>query len=107
MEHPDAIIEVRWKTTAEGGRKTPLYPHELDSFRCPFLIDGEYFDCVLDITGTAMELGETYQLPVSFLCWNLVGPRLKDGKFIALRECSIVATGKVVRVLRDVEQTSK
>jgi hypothetical protein len=40
---PDAIVEVRFKTTAEGGRRRPLSGAEY--FGCPLFVDGEAFDC--------------------------------------------------------------
>lgn len=97
---PDAIIEVRFMTTAEGGRKTPIPQQTLDYYTCPFVIDGEAFDCWVYKTVPFIELGMTYQLPVKFMCWPLVRPKLVEGKEFALLEGKVVATGKVIRVMR-------
>jgi len=94
---PEAFIEVRFKTTAEGGRKGPVFGQH---YGCPLLVDGEYFDCRLLLDGQQFELGQTYQAPVVFLHPELVLPKLSVGKSVTLWEGKDVGTGKVIQLAR-------
>jgi hypothetical protein len=58
---PDAIIEVRFKTTEENGRKAGV---SRSHFGCPFILDGEAFDCRLLLLGKRLELRKTYTVPL-------------------------------------------
>jgi hypothetical protein len=93
---PDAIIEVRLKMTAEGGRQGPIvttnYP-----FGCPLFVDGEAFDCRVLVLNRTLELGSTYELPIKFLRPDLALLKLSVGKSITLWEGKDIANGKVVR----------
>lgn len=96
---PDVIIEVRFKTTAEGGRLTAIGGTAVvDYYACPFVIEGEAFDCRLLLGKRRLELGETYEVPVKFMSWQLVHPKLRAGASFALWEGKDVATGKVLRL---------
>jgi len=103
---PEAIIEVRFKTTKEGGRKTPVgskLDHEagVDWYGCAFVVGGDAHDCRLLLEGRCFDLGETYEVSVKFLRPDLVLPKLSVGKKILLREgAREVAKGKVLRLLR-------
>lgn len=92
---PDAIIEVRFKTTAEGGREGAVVG---ELYGCPLFVDGEAFDCRLSLDGKTLQLGETYELPVKFLNPHLVLPKLSPGKPVKLWEGKEIATGKVLRL---------
>lgn len=92
---PDITIEVRFKTTAEGGRAGPVVGTQ---FGCPMYIAGEAFDCRLLIEGRVLGLGETYEVPVKFLNADLALPRLAPGKEITLWEGKEIAKGKVLRL---------
>jgi hypothetical protein len=94
---PDAIIEVRFTTTEEGGRRSPVE----GDYRCPFVIDGEAFDGRLLLSGQRLELGLRYEVPVRFLNPELVIPMLAAGKPFVLWEGKAVATGRIIRVLRE------
>jgi hypothetical protein len=63
--HPDIFIEVRFKTSAEGGRQTPITipAHAGYYYDCPLFIDGEGFDCRILLKGVTLELGKTYDYP--------------------------------------------
>jgi hypothetical protein len=94
---PDAIIKVRFKTTAEGGRQGPIVIAE-KPFGCPLFIGEEAFDCRLLIEAQTLSLGETYELPVKFLAPDLALPKLSPGKAVKLWEGRDIATGEVVRL---------
>ncbi len=94
-KHPDVIIEVRFKTTEEGGRKGPVY---IEQFRCPVSVDNELFDGCMPLNGQRIELGQTYRLQVWFLWPDLVLPKLSVGKDIALWDGKEIAVGKVIEL---------
>jgi hypothetical protein len=97
---PQAIIEVRFKTADEGGRRSAIYATpDKNFYSCPMGLDGEYFDCRVYLEDEVkLEPGGTYRLQVRFLNPTLVLPRLRPGKEITLREGKIVAEGKVLQV---------
>ncbi|WP_159289339.1 hypothetical protein [Methylosinus sporium] len=95
---PDVIINVRFKTADEGGRKTALVGN---FYSCPLFVDGEGFDCRVFLGDQKIELGERYLLPVKFLNRDFVVPKLMPGKPITLWEGKDVANGEVSEVLPD------
>lgn len=99
MIKSDAIINVRFLTTAEGGRSTAV---EGQFYACPLLVDNEYFDCRLLLEGRRLELGSTYEVPVKFLFRELVLPKLISGKNVLLWEGRNVAEGRVIKITRDI-----
>ena len=95
---PDAIVEVRFLTTAEGGRMKPVLGTD---FRTVFEIDGEnHSGCFIAPDPLVMELGCTYEVPVFFLYPEHVLPKLAVGKAFTVWEGRTIASGKIVRVLR-------
>lgn len=93
---PDAVIEMTFLTTEEGGRKSPI---EGDRYGCPIMVDGHGFDCRF-VLGEAsrLELGRTYQIGVKFLSPDLAMAELKEGDAISLSEGKTIATGKVLKL---------
>ena len=69
-------------------------------YRCPLFVDDEAFDCRLLVTDQTLHLGETYDLPIRFLCPELALPMLSEGRAIRLWEGKDIATGTVVRLER-------
>ena len=65
MMKQEAIIHIRFLTSAEGGRTSPISG---EKYGCPIMVDGAGFDCrfVLNET-TCFELGGSYEIPVNFL----------------------------------------
>jgi hypothetical protein len=103
---PEAIIEVRFKTTNEGGRKNgvgaPLGQKSVvDWYGCAFVVDGDFHDCRLLLEGRFLDLGTTYEVPVTFLRPDLVLPKLPVGKeFLLCEGARELARGKVISLLR-------
>ena len=95
---PDAIIEVRLKTTAEGGRQGAIVVAKRP-FGCPLFVDGEAFDCRFLIERQTLELGSTYELPIKFSHPELALPKLSVGKSVTLWEGKDIATGKVLSLV--------
>lgn len=95
---PDAIIKVRFKTTAEGGREGNIVIKEIP-YGCPLLVESEAFDCRLLVDGRTLQLGEAYELPVKFLNPDLALPKLSPGKTVRLWEGKDIAAGEVVRLV--------
>jgi hypothetical protein len=94
---PDAIIAVRFETTAEGGRQGEIVIAEMP-YGCLLFVDGEAFDCRLLITAQTLKLGGSYELPIKLLRPDLALPKISVGKSVALWEGKEIATGKVVRL---------
>ena len=100
----DILIEVRFFTTEEGGRQTPLNLSKGEfPFGCPFVFsDGEAFDCwLLFASEKVYEFGTPHQIPVKFLSWDLVKSKLTVGEAFTLWEGKTIATGKVLRILKE------
>lgn len=98
---PDIYIKVRFKTTAEGGRKTSIKrrtPMGPDFYACPLIVDDKAYDCRLLIENKEIELGEYYEIPVKFLDKDLALPNLSVGKKITLWEGKEVADGEILRI---------
>lgn len=93
---PDAYIEVKFRTTKEGGRKTPVTG---EFYACPLFIDGVGYDCRLLIKGVELVLGRSYEVPVKFLNRDLVLPKLFIGKSVVLWEGKDVADGRVTKII--------
>jgi hypothetical protein len=92
----DAIIEVRFKTAAEGGRQGDIVGNY---YGCPLVVDGEAFECRLPLDGKTLHLGETYELPVKFMNPDLVMPKLSPGVSVTLWEGKEIAAGKVISLV--------
>jgi hypothetical protein len=97
---PDAYIEVKFRTTEDGGRKTPVTG---EFYACPMFIDKEAYDCRLLIKGMILELGHLYIVPVKFLNRDSVLPKLFVGKNIVLWEGRDVADGKVTKIMPELQ----
>lgn len=93
--NPEAVIEVRFKTTAEGGREGAVIG---EYYGCPLVVDGEAFECRLLLGGRTLQLGETYEVAVKFMNPALVLPKLVPEKPIALWAGKEIANGKVLRL---------
>jgi hypothetical protein len=68
----DAVLRVRFMTRAEGGRKDAVKPPS-GFFPCTLVgvNDNTGYDARIVFAGLHAELGETYKLPVLFLCPEL------------------------------------
>ena len=93
----DAVIEITFLTTEEGGRKSLI---EGDRYGCPILVDGRGFDCRFVLAEPSrFELGRTYQIGVKFLDAESAMAELKEGYAISLWEGKTIAKGRVVKLL--------
>jgi hypothetical protein len=96
---PDIHLEVRFRTTLEGGRRGPVSGTKgVTFYGCPMFVDGEGFDCRLLIDGMELALGLWYRVPVKFLNREWVLPKLSIGKVVTLWEGRVVADGQVVDI---------
>ena len=90
LRHPRRAVA---RLQLEGG------PSVVDYYGSPFVLGGDAFDCRLLLQGRRLELGKTYEVPVKFLNWQLVGPRLAEGTRFVLWEGKDVAVGSILRIL--------
>lgn len=94
----DAVIRVRFLTSAEGGRQTDVTGED---YSCPMFIDDKAFDCRVSLEGTRIVLGRTYDLPVRFLDRAAALPLLTSGKSVKLWEGKFVADAEIVELSAD------
>ncbi len=93
---PDAYIKVRFKTPEENGRENPVMGAY---YSCPMRIGcNEFYDCRLLLEGRKLELGVWSVVPVKFLDWGTVFPKLSVGTRFALWEGREIAEGEIERI---------
>jgi hypothetical protein len=98
---PEVRAQVRFLTTAEGGRKRPVFTPWL---RCPLLLGNEYFDCCLQPTSPGpIPLGVTTEVFLQFTRPDLVLPLLRVGLTFTLREARPTGHGVVLELLHPQE----
>ena len=102
---PDAIIKVRFKTTAEGGRQGPIVIGE-KPYGCPLLVEGEAFDCRMLVNGQTLQLGNTYELPIKFVNLDLVLSSLNFTRQPMQQTCHEINAGAASR-LRTLREEGK
>lgn len=95
---PDIIARVNLADEKSGGR-TNTIPAE--TFGCPFVFEGEAFDCrlLLDQAGIALAAGISATVPIKFLYPELIKPRLRPGSHFKLWEFRDFAEGEVLEVV--------
>ena len=94
----DVWVEVRFLTTAEGGRATAVRVG--DKYRPELLIDGARWACLTIGDGEIVEPGGTVQMGLKFLSPTQLASRLGVGTRFALTEGPrTVATGRVLQIL--------
>ncbi len=94
----DVYIRVKFKTTGEGGRKSPIRGV---FYGCPMIIEGAAYDCRLLIDNAVLDLGSEYEVPVKFLNKNTLMDNLKVGIRFFLWEGKEVAEGEIIRLCDD------
>ena len=92
---PDIIVQIRFKTEEEGGRKLPL---KKGIYSCPMIIDHESFDCRVLIKDNLVKLDQIYELQVNFLNYDLVAKTISIGKRIFLWEGKKIAEGIIKKI---------
>jgi len=93
---PDVLIQVRFLTSAEGGRAAGIFGSR---YGCPLFVDGQGFDCRFILkANTCLELGMTYDIKIKFLNPDLALPHLEEGTPISLWEGRTIATGQVISI---------
>ncbi|QVL54712.1 MAG: hypothetical protein KFB95_05165 [Simkaniaceae bacterium] len=98
---PDIYINVRFRTTSEWGRVSPLGHKKsrvADFYACPMIIDDKAYDCRLLIGDQKLIPGLHYKVPVVFVNRDLALPNLSVGKNITLWEGKEIADGQVTRI---------
>lgn len=95
---PDAVIKIRLKTTSEGGRQGPLAIARRE-YGCVLLVNDEAFDCRFLVEDQLLELGGTYEIPIKFLCPELVLPKLSAATQVTIWEGKTIGVGEIVRLV--------
>lgn len=93
---PDIIAKIYFYKTEEGGVKN----RRTKTIRCPSEINGEKFDCVIEIgKEKSITAGDTITAPVSFLSPKIVRPMLKVGSKFKLWERRFIADCTVEEII--------
>lgn len=79
----DIFISVRFLTTSEGGRETPVQGQFYSRL---LFIDGDGFDCRLLLDGRRLDLGTSREVPVKFLYRDKAMPKMTLGAQVHLWE---------------------
>ncbi|HFD11985.1 MAG TPA: hypothetical protein ENJ32_05920 [Crenotrichaceae bacterium] len=100
MMKPEAIIHVRFLTTDEGGRKSPISG---ERYGCPVMVGSDGYDCRFVLSDILFELGKEYDIPIKFLNPNIAFQHLQVGTEISLWEGKTIGIGKVVKLISNEE----
>ena len=100
---PDIFADIEFLKTSEGGRRKPI-PKKCKFIGFPFVHDGEYNDCrlILESFGEIKPGEEIKEVPIAFLCPELVLPKIREGQEFDLWEAGIKAKGKILKILKNV-----
>jgi hypothetical protein len=95
---PDITARISLYSTKNGGRAKAI---PAARFGCPFVYDGEAFDCrlLLEQTHTALAPGDCADVLIKFLNPDLVKPRLTPGAKFKLWEGGDFADGEVLTIV--------
>lgn len=99
----DILAKVKFYPIEQDGRRTSI---TTDIYPCPMFIEDAQTgnDCRLLLNGlTPVAPGDEIIVPIVFLCPELVLPHLATGVRFKLREGGFRATGKVLKINRDMD----
>ena len=97
----DILAEVYFKKTREGGRATNIKGTSSDSsYGCSLFIANEGFECRLIIGNQLYELGKHYLIQIKFMRSTVALSKLTINSSFLLWEGKIIATGRVIKILR-------
>jgi len=102
---PDIIINLKFLPTEHGGRKMPT---PKDYFGCIFEIHNTNHDgrLLLDKIGSIYPSETKENVPVKFLCADLVIPKLNIGDKLLLKEGHVIGEAIVAEILNKNPESS-
>ena len=100
---PDNLANIKFLKTSDGGRKT-FIPKEYKYIGFPFEHEGEYNDCrvLLENFGDIQPGDEIENVPIAFLCPDLVLFKISEGSEFTLWEAGTKAKGKIIKIFKNV-----
>jgi hypothetical protein len=98
MINPDILVDVNFYKDREFARKVPT---PANFFSCIFVVDGNNYDCRLFLhdVGSIYPGDSKENVPIKFLCPELVLNKLKLGGKFYLRAIGVFAEGTVKRII--------
>lgn len=95
---PDIFVSLKFYSQDKGGRKIPT---PANFFSCIFVIDHGNHDArlLLETIGSINPGDEKENVPVKFLCADLVIPKIKSGDKFYIRDGGVVAEGIVQKII--------
>jgi hypothetical protein len=102
----DILVDVKFYEVNFDGRKTPT-PNDFSG--CLFLSDGEKHDCrlLLKKIGAICPGDFKKNVPIKFLCPELVMPKLFEGKNFYLWELRNIGEGQIVKIINKTSSIRK
>jgi len=101
IKHVDFIAVLKYKTTEEGGRKTPAFTRIRPAIKFPFseyLTSGEQIFINKDI----VHPGETVEAEIKILAVDVFQNCLEEGMNFSFQEGSrITGTGRITKILNE------
>ncbi|WP_423197598.1 MULTISPECIES: hypothetical protein [unclassified Cupriavidus] len=96
---PDIIARVTMFTPDAGGKASGI---PATRYGCPLFIENQGFDCrlLLDQVHHGLTPGNTAEVPIKFLYFDLVRPLLSPGVRFTLWEMRHFAEGEILQVCR-------
>lgn len=98
MVYADIFADIYFYKTEDNGRKTPT---SSNFFSCVFIVDDKKHDCRLllnDIGSIAP--GETkFNVPIKFLCPELVFSKIRIGSKFYLWDMRNIAEGEIKEII--------
>lgn len=94
----DIIISVRFLTTSEGERETPV---QGQFYSCPLFVGDEGFDCLLLLDGRYLDLGASHEVSVKFLYRDKALPKMNPERWCICGRGAISLKDKLSGGCRD------
>lgn len=98
MITPDVFVNLKFYSQDNNGRSMPT---PANYFSCIFVIDHSNHDArlLLDKIGSICPGDENENVPVKFLCADLVIPKIKVGDKFYIRDGKVVAEGTISKII--------
>ena len=97
----DILAEVYFKKTSEGGRAINIKGTSSDSsYGCSLFIANEGFECRLMIGNQLFELNKHYVMQIKLMRSTVALSKLTINSSFLLWEGKIIATGRVIKIVR-------
>lgn len=97
----DIFVDIRFCSSDEGGRKSAI-PSRTEYYGCPFEHNAMHNDCrlLLKDFGEICPGDTLRNVPIVFMCPELVMHKLNEGDRFTLWEGGTKAEGTIIRIMK-------